>query len=179
MLRPGGLLAIFGHVYEPPIQVARPFAAAFRRVVPNSPFTGQPDRRPLDLHQAMYTKIGDKIREVGQFHDPDQWRFDGEHPYTRDQWLDPLPTTGGLTQLQPGQTAEILDEVGRAIDALGGRFTMPCTTLATTARRLERTRTSALSRKGIFGRPTRPIQGHRLGHAVGAGRRRLTGRACP
>jgi hypothetical protein len=77
--------------------------------------------------------IADKIRATGQFNDPEQWRFDWERSYTRDQWLALLPTTGGLTQLSPDKTADILDAVGTAIDTLGGRFTMQYTTLATTA----------------------------------------------
>ena len=59
-----------------------------------------------------------------------------EQSYTRDQWLALLPTTGGLTRLHPDQLADILDEVGTAIDALGGGFTMSYTTLATCAARL-------------------------------------------
>jgi SAM-dependent methyltransferase len=133
VLRPGGRLAIFGHVYEPPTEVAEPFAAVYRRAAPDSPFNGQPARRPLDLYQAAYAKSADKIRETEQFNDPEQWRFDWEQSYTRDQWLDLLPTTGGLTQLRPDQLAEILDAVGGAIDSLGGRFTMNYTTLAATA----------------------------------------------
>ncbi|WP_406136066.1 class I SAM-dependent methyltransferase [Streptomyces sp. NBC_01089] len=133
VLRPGGRLAIFGHAYEPPAEVAEPFAAAFRRAAPDSPLTTQPARRPLDLYLAAYAKLADPIRETGQFKDPEQWRFDWERSYTRDQWLDLLPTTGGLTQLRPGQLAEVLDAVGDAIDSLGGRFTMNYTTLAVTA----------------------------------------------
>ncbi|MGD3107745.1 class I SAM-dependent methyltransferase [Streptomyces sp. YGL11-2] len=136
VLRPGGRLAIFGHVYEPPTEVAEPFAAAYRRAAPDSPFNGQPARRPLDLYQAAYAKCADKIRETEQFNAPEQWRFDWEQSYTRDQWLDLLPTTGGLTQLRPDQLAEILDAVGGAIDSLGGRFTMNYTTLAATAVRV-------------------------------------------
>ena len=133
MLRPGGRLAIFGHVYEPPAEVAEPFAAAYRRVMPDSPFASLPGRRPLDMYQAVYAKFAGQIRETGQFHEPGQWRFDWERSYTRDQWLALLPTTGALTRLRPGQLAPILDEVGTAIDALGGAFTMPYTTLATIA----------------------------------------------
>ncbi|MGI5488502.1 hypothetical protein [Microtetraspora malaysiensis] len=94
---------------------------------------GRPTRRPLDLYLAAYATFADKIRETEQFNDPEQWRFDWEQSYTRDQWLDLLPTTGGLTQLRPDQLAEILNAVGSAIDALGGRFTMKYTTLAATA----------------------------------------------
>nr|WP_096336187.1 class I SAM-dependent methyltransferase [Pseudofrankia asymbiotica] len=133
VLRPDGRLAIFGHVFEPPAEVAEPFAVAYRRVAPDSPFSGQPARRPLDVYQAGYAKIADSIRETEQFNAPEQWRFDWEQSYTRDQWLALLPTTGGVTQLRPDQLAEILDAVGDAIDSLGGRFTMSYTTLATTA----------------------------------------------
>jgi SAM-dependent methyltransferase len=133
VLRQDGRLAIFGHVFEPPIEVAEPFAAAYRRAVPDSPFSNMPARRPLDMYQAGYAKFTDKIRETEQFNEPEQWRFDWEQSYTRDQWLALLPTTGGLTQLRPDQLTEILGPVGEAIDTLGGCFVMQYTTLATTA----------------------------------------------
>lgn len=136
VLRPDGRLTIFGHVYEPPAEVAEPFAAALRRVAPDSPFGSQPARRPLAVYQAGYAKFADALRQTERFDEPEQWRFDWEQPYTRDEWLELLPTTGGLTRLSPDRTAEILDAVGAAIDATGGRFTMPYTTLATTARRV-------------------------------------------
>jgi SAM-dependent methyltransferase len=133
VLRPNGVLAIFGHVFEPPADVAEAFAAAYRRVVPDSPFNGQPARRPLDLYQAGYAKFADAIRHTERFNESEQLRFDWEQSYTRDQWLDLLPTTAGLTQLHPDQPTEILDAVGDAIDRLGGRFTMQYSTLATIA----------------------------------------------
>jgi SAM-dependent methyltransferase len=136
VLRPAGRLALFGHVYEPPAEVAEPFAAAYRRVAPDSPFANTSGRRPLDIYQAGYAKFAGTIRETGQFCEPEQWRFDWEQSYTRDQWLALLPTTGGLTRLRPDQLAVILDEVGTAIDALGGAITMHYTTLATSAARV-------------------------------------------
>ena len=135
VLRPAGRLAIFGHVFEPPLEVAESFASAYRRVVPDSPFNTAPARRPLGMYHAGYAKFADKLRETGRFSDPEQWRFDWEQSYTREQWLALLPTTGGLTQLPPDKTADILNAVGTAIDTLGGRFTMQYTTLATTATR--------------------------------------------
>ncbi|MET9020317.1 class I SAM-dependent methyltransferase [Actinopolymorpha sp. NPDC004070] len=135
VLRPGGRLAIFGHVYEPPSEVAEPFAAAFRRAAPDSPFSSQPARRPLSVYQEGYARFADQVHATGLFELPEQWRFDWELTYTRDQWLDLLPTTGGLTQLPSDRTADILQAVGEAIDRLGGHFTMQYTTLATTALR--------------------------------------------
>jgi SAM-dependent methyltransferase len=133
VLRPGGRLAIFGHVYEPPVEVAEPFAAAFRRVVPESPFVDRPARNPVAVYEAGYEKFADVLRETGQFDEPERWRFDWHQRYTRDEWLELLPTTGGLTRLRGDRAAEILDAVGAAIDELGGSFTMHYTTLATTA----------------------------------------------
>jgi SAM-dependent methyltransferase len=135
VLRPGGRLAIFGHVFEPPDRIAEAFAAAFRRAVPESPFPDQAGRRSLDLYQAMYAKFADTITENGAFSAPEQWRFDWQQDYTRHQWLDLLPTTGGLTQLPPDKLGDVLDAVGTAVDAAGGRFTMRYTTLAVSAAR--------------------------------------------
>lgn len=133
VLRPDGCLAIFGHVYEPPADVAEPFAAAYRRVVPDSPFGGRPARRSVHMYEAGYAGFADAVRRTERFHEPKQWRLDWERPYTRDQWLELLSTTGGLTPLPPDEATGVLDAVGAAIDAMGGRFTMPYTTLAMTA----------------------------------------------
>ncbi|MEV0850182.1 class I SAM-dependent methyltransferase [Streptomyces sp. NPDC049954] len=137
VLRPNGRLAIFGHVFEPPAEVAEPFAAAYRKLAPDAPFSKQAARRPLETYRAGYAGIADKIRATELFNTPEQWRFDWERSYTREQWLDLLPTTGGLTQLRPDQRAGILGAVGNAIEALGGRFTMRYTTLATSAVRVD------------------------------------------
>ncbi|MDX3089819.1 class I SAM-dependent methyltransferase [Streptomyces sp. ME02-6978a] len=133
VLRPRGRLAVFGHVLEPPAEVAEPFAAAYRRVAPDSPFGSRSARQPLATYLAGYARIAEDIRATGRFEEPERWRFDWEWSSTRERWLDLLPTTGGLTVLPPDRRQEILDAVGRAIDALGGRFTACFTTLATTA----------------------------------------------
>jgi SAM-dependent methyltransferase len=135
VLRPGGRLAVFGHVFEPPEEVAEPFAAAYRRAAPDSPFAHQPARRPTEAYQALYADFADAIRATGRFDEPEQWRYDWQATYTRDQWLALLPTTGGLTRLPPDKLADVLAAVGDAVDSLGGRFTMDYTTLATTAAR--------------------------------------------
>ena len=135
VLRPGGRLAVFWHVFQPPPEVADAFATVYRRVVPDSPFDLQRAKRALDVYQGLFTKAAGGIREVGRFSDPRQWRFDWAQPYTRDAWLDQMPTHGPLTQLPPGKLAEVLEGVGAAIDTMGGSFTMPYTTVAVTAAR--------------------------------------------
>ncbi len=139
VLRPGGLLAVFAHGFEPPPGVADAFAEVSRRVVPDSPFNVQSTRNGVDLYQTMFAKFADGIREEGEFGEPEQWRFDWEQSYTRDEWLDLLPTTGGLTQLPPDKLTQVLEGVGAAIDKIGGGFTMPYTTLAVTAARTRTT----------------------------------------
>lgn len=136
VLRPGGRLAVFGHVYDMPPGVAEVYAAALKRVAPDSPMSvAGHDRSALDIYQTMFAAAADGMRQVPGLGEPEQWRFDWEQPYTRDEWLDLLPTTGVLTRLPAGQVADVLADVGAAVDKIGGRFTLPYTTLAAVAPR--------------------------------------------
>ncbi len=138
VLRPGGRLAPFHHVFQAPPAVTEAQASAYRRVVPDSPlnFSVLAAGPSLDLYQPLFAKIADGIRAAGEFSEPEQWRFDWECTYSRDEWLDQLPTLGALTQLAPDQVAHVLAGVGAAIDAMGGSFTMAYTTVAVTAQRV-------------------------------------------
>lgn len=136
VLRPGGRLAAFWHVFQLPSELAAAFGEAYRRVVPDSPFPMVPRGPALEGYQALFTKAADGIRDVGGFGDPEQWRFDWERSYTRDEWLDQLPTSGILTRLPQDRLAEILAGVGAAIDAVGGSFTLPYATVTITAARI-------------------------------------------
>ncbi|MEW9550990.1 class I SAM-dependent methyltransferase [Nonomuraea sp. NPDC050783] len=133
VLRPGGLLAVFAHAYDPPPPIAEAFAAALRRVAPGSPFAAGPPKPAREIYRQMFATFADGIRQATGFGEPEHWRFDWEHHYTRDAWLDLLPTTGGLTRLPPDALAEVLAAVGAAVDAAGGGFTMSYTTLAVAA----------------------------------------------
>lgn len=133
VLRPGGRLAVFGHAFQLPEEVAGALAAVYRRVAPDSPFGAAPGTNILDGYQGMYAGFAATIGGVDGFGEPEQWRFDWERSYTRDEWLDQMPTQGGLTRLPPDGLAEVLTAVGTAIDAMGGAFTMPYATVAATA----------------------------------------------
>ncbi|CAO5186197.1 Methyltransferase type 11 [Frankia sp. AiPs1] len=143
ILRPGGRLAVFGHAFDAPPEVREAFTAVYRQVAPDSPLPlrqagrDQPTRTAADIYQAMFAKAADGIRTAGGFGEPEQWRCDWERSYTRDEWLDHLPTTGALTQLPPDKLADVLDCVGAAIDTIGGGFTILTTTLAATATRTD------------------------------------------
>ena len=134
VLRPGGRLALFWHVFQLPDTVAAGFAAACQRVAPESPVVVQPGGRALDGYQGIFDKASDGIRRAEVFGQPEQWPFEWEVTYTRDQWLDQLPTHGTLTRLSPERQAEVLAEVGAVVDAMGGRFTASYTTMVITAR---------------------------------------------
>ncbi|WP_141576952.1 class I SAM-dependent methyltransferase [Actinomadura sp. WMMA1423] len=133
VLRPGGRLAAFWHVFELPPQVTEALAAVYRRVVPDSPFNAVANRSAMETYQLMFDRAAEGIEAAGGFGEPEQWRFDWEQTYTRDEWLDQMPTHGTLTWLQDAQREAVLEGVGEAIDAIGGRFTIPYATVAVTA----------------------------------------------
>jgi SAM-dependent methyltransferase len=136
VLRPGGRLAVFWNVFEPPAELRRVFAGVFRRSVPDAPGGGFWDQPALDLYRKMMGgKAADGMRQAGAFGEPEEWLSHWQRPYTRGEWLDLLPTTGGFTRLPEAVQAELLAGVGAAVDAVGGTFTMGYTTLVVTAAR--------------------------------------------
>ncbi|MCC9310323.1 class I SAM-dependent methyltransferase [Kitasatospora sp. RB6PN24] len=132
VLRPGGRLAVFWHAFALPAQLAQAVSPIYRKVAPDLPFPGSA-AQPQQHYQALCTKAVDGINQSGAFDPPEQWQFDWERRYTRDEWLDQLPTHGVLTRLPAEQLAPVLDGVGTAIDELGGSFTATYTTVAVTA----------------------------------------------
>jgi SAM-dependent methyltransferase len=134
-LRPGGRFAVFWNAMEPPPGLAEAFAAVFRQVMSEFPALhhGMPGG---DAYAALCTRAGDAAREVGGFGDPEQWRFDWDRPYTREEWLDVVPTFGALaSQLPPPKLQDLLAGIGAAVDAVGGTFTMHYATVALTTTR--------------------------------------------
>ncbi|MGH2862117.1 MAG: class I SAM-dependent methyltransferase [Solirubrobacteraceae bacterium] len=134
VLCPHGLLALFWNVHQPPPQLARAFAAVYRRVLPGTPFaTTQTD--PV----AGYHKILDiayaGIMATRAFTAPERLRFDWDHVYTRDEWLDQVPTFGGHSTLPEQKLDQLLSGIGTAIDQIGDSFTMSYATLAITTHR--------------------------------------------
>ncbi len=125
VLRPHGRWAVFSHIFEPPEPVSTALAEAVERAVPDLPvgFRARPGGAQAG-YRAVFGKVVDAMRETGAFGEPEDWRFEWERPYTRDEWLDLLPTTGVLTRVSPAALAEVRAAVGAAIDEQGGGFTM-------------------------------------------------------
>jgi SAM-dependent methyltransferase len=132
VLRPGGRLAVFWYVFQPPPGLGEAFAAVYRRVLPGSPFSGG-TMPGLDSYSAFFAKAADGIRQIRSFSEPEQWRFDWDRLYTRDEWLDVVPTSGGHSTFPPATLQELLAGIGAAIDAAGGSFTMDYTAVVVTA----------------------------------------------
>jgi SAM-dependent methyltransferase len=133
-LRPGGRFAVFWNVFQPPAGLGQAFAETYRQALPDLP-SGLWDRPLLGIYETMGAKTADGMRQAAAFGAAEQWRFAWERPYTRDEWLEQVPTFGGFSRIPPDRQEQILAGIGAAIDAAGGGFTMGFTTLAVTAAR--------------------------------------------
>ncbi|EPH46056.1 class I SAM-dependent methyltransferase [Streptomyces aurantiacus] len=134
VLRQGGRLAVFWNVFDPAPDVREAFDEVHRRVLPDAPLNPWAGP-PLTAYEPLSSRAVDGMRQTGAFDAPEQWRHDWEHVYTRDQWLDQLPTHGGNSQLPQATLRELLTGIGAAVDALGGGFTMRYATVTVTATR--------------------------------------------
>ncbi|MBR7835950.1 methyltransferase domain-containing protein [Actinospica durhamensis] len=131
-LRAGGRLAVFWNLFQPTAEVAAAFDAVYRTVLPeNTVFSWT--RPVIDAYAPILMKTADAIRASAEFGEPEEWRFTWEHVYTRDAWLDQVPTFGNSNVMPAEKLAALIDGLGAAIDELGGQFTMPYTTVAITA----------------------------------------------
>jgi SAM-dependent methyltransferase len=135
VLRPGGRLALFWNVAQPEPAAAEALAAVYQRVAPDSLAARSYQAPALPAYTAIFDRVTDPIRATGAFGEPQQWQVDWEMVYTRDEWLEVMPTQGGHSQLPPATAADLLTGAGAAIDALGGSFTMRYAAVAITADR--------------------------------------------
>jgi SAM-dependent methyltransferase len=134
LLRPGGRLAVFWNAFQPPPDVAEGFAEVYRRVLPDSPLSrGGAGTSGPDAYRGVCARAADGMRESGAFGPPEQWRFDWDRRYTRDEWLDQVPTSGFWAQIPAAGQRELLAGIGGAVDAAGGSFTMRYATVTVTA----------------------------------------------
>jgi SAM-dependent methyltransferase len=133
-LRPGGRLAVCWNASEPPADLSEAFTEVFCRVLPDLRAM-RAFSRGTEAYRALSEKAADGMRQSGAFGPPEHWRFNWERQYTRDEWLDQVPTTGLLTRQPQATIREILAGLGAAVDAAGGAFTMRYTTVVVTATR--------------------------------------------
>jgi len=141
VLSPSGLLALFDNAFELPPAVMAAHGAAYRHAMPDATFQ-EPPRKPAEddaeeyakqIYAKQYVKAAEGIRQTGAFSEPEELRFEWDRTYTRDEWLDAVPTQGGLNHLDEDARARFLAHLGAAIDELGGSFTINYATEGITA----------------------------------------------
>ncbi|MDQ0585663.1 class I SAM-dependent methyltransferase [Streptomyces rishiriensis] len=134
VLRPGGRLAAFWNVSQPPEEVRDAFREVYVEVVPDALATRAYSMpTPPPSASPLLTKTIEGIRQVDGFGEPEQWQFEWQYTYSKDEWLDQLPTQGDHGQFPPEKLDRVLAGVGAAIDAMGGSFDMKYTAVAVTA----------------------------------------------
>jgi len=136
-LRPGGRLTIFWNASQTPGELAQAFLAINRRMFPDNATLLANSTSTFESCSRSVTKAGDNIREAGGFAEPEFLRYDWERSYTRDEWLDVLPTLSAYARLPSGRRDELLAAMGDAVDTYGGSFSMRYATLAVTATRIQ------------------------------------------
>ncbi len=132
VLRPGGRLAGFWNVQQPPRELAAAFSEVYARVLPGTQFAAAP-RDGLAAYERILAAAAAGMRATGTFTEPKRWRVDWEQPYTCEQWLDQVPTFGGHSGFPPETLADLLNGIRAAIDDVGGGFMMRYTAVALTA----------------------------------------------
>ena len=134
MLRPRGLLAVFWNGAQVPPALAEAFAEVHRPVMPG-PLAQMWSRPVEEGYPAMASRAEAGIVAAGGFGEPERWTVGWDRTYSRDKWLDQLPTGGVYVRLTPAQLEQVRDGVGAAIDAAGGTVPVHYATVAVTAAR--------------------------------------------
>jgi hypothetical protein len=75
------------------------------------------------------------IARTRAFESTEVRRFGWSRGYGRDEWLEQLRTHSDHQALPSAELDELLDEIGAAVDALGGAVELPYTTILVTSRR--------------------------------------------
>lgn len=121
ILRPGGRVGLSWNQGRQDDSVRAGIEAVYQRLAPD-----------LDKHSILVRRVdparwkgtGEVLERAGGFAEIEIRSFPWERTYTRDEWLDQLPTHSDHRLLADDQRAELLAEIGAVIDAAGGAFVM-------------------------------------------------------
>jgi SAM-dependent methyltransferase len=130
LLMPGGRLCAFWNVGQPPDALV---AALSGRLAAGD------GRASVLLRYGRgdgYEREAEGMRRCRSLCEPAVTRFRWSRPYTRDQWLDQVPTQSDFAVLPPGDRERFLRAVGDALDDLGGWFEMRFEAVLISAARL-------------------------------------------
>lgn len=146
LLRPGGRLALFWNVMSLPPAFADACAAVYRSVVPAFPFfrDGAAVSAGASSYAALLDQAVSGIVRSGLFGEAERWLFDWVRTYTRDEWLDTVPTFGGHSQVPPETLNALLGGIGDVITAAGGSVRVDYAAVVVTAARTESDRQPAV-----------------------------------
>lgn len=133
VLRHGGRLALFWNVMSFPPDFGEGFSAVYRRVLPEFPFFQNGAPGGIGSYDPLTDKAAEGMRQTRRFSEPEQRQFGWERTYTREQWLEQLPTFGGHSRIPADKLVDLLAGVGHVIDSAGGSFTMGYTSVVLTA----------------------------------------------
>lgn len=130
LLRPGGRLALFWNVGRIPDDISARIDAIYEAVAPGadsySYLLGFARGHDNDGQLAA-------IRSCPSLSEPAVSTFPWSRSYTRDEWLDQLPTHSDHAALPPAVLDRVLSEVGTVIDSFGGAFEMQYRTMLISA----------------------------------------------
>jgi SAM-dependent methyltransferase len=134
VIRPGGTVGVFWNRGRPPSDLQAAFDDVYARLAPE--LTGQPSapaayERPDEGCQVAEAAFAGN----GRFAGVEVRAFQHTRRYSRDQWLDQLPTHSDHRVMPPDQLAAIADAIGAAIDRFGGAFEMRYRTWVVSGRR--------------------------------------------
>jgi SAM-dependent methyltransferase len=127
VLHRGGRLCVFWNNAQMPTDLESEIAGIYRRLAPGvddySVLVGCSRSDPAYLRDRYQTEI-DGIRACVDLAEPNVGCFPWSRAYTRDEWLDQLPTHSDHAAMDPTQLERLLHEIGGAIDSFGGSFEM-------------------------------------------------------
>jgi SAM-dependent methyltransferase len=131
VLRPHGRAAAFWNRSVLPDGVKGEFEAVYQRLAPDkweSILIG-------NIGDSRFSATADSFRRTGSFGHPQIRTYTWSTSFTREQWLDLLPTHSDHRTLPPARLAALSDAIGDTITRLGGRFDVTFETVVVSARR--------------------------------------------
>jgi SAM-dependent methyltransferase len=136
VLRAGGRIALFWNAAQLPAGLREAFADVYTRVLPGTPVAEHyRSSSTAEAYIAFLDSAADGLAKTGAFGEPDRWRDDWDHTYTRDEWLDQVPSHGGFSAMSPELQDRLLAGLSAAIDGVGGAFTVAYATVTISAAR--------------------------------------------
>jgi hypothetical protein len=128
-VRPGGRFGLFWNLGRHEDAIRPAIGAAYERTAP------APVHSSLGPVREDTDEYVEPIAATGAFEPVEERIYRWQHRYTRDEWLDQLPTHSDHRLLAGDDRTRLLDAVGAVIDDFGGSFTMDYETVLITARR--------------------------------------------